>query len=178
MLPEALHFIRSLLCTATNTTPHERFLNFQCRSALGASIPTWLWYPDRILVKRHNRASKYEPLVNKAELIHATLNYAQVHLSNGRESTVSLRVVAPVARGFDATELDGAVRDTPPAGQEKVDNCDRENGEPNEVQTPAENSGVDEMERPAVEASELSEEPVIRGSSRIWRPPKRLSYYH
>ena len=48
-----------------------------------------------------------------------------------------------------------------------MDNCDRENGEPNEVQTPAENSGVDEMERPAVEASELSEEPVIRGSSRI-----------
>ena len=26
VLPDALHSIRSLLCTATNTTPHERFL--------------------------------------------------------------------------------------------------------------------------------------------------------
>ncbi|GAA51362.1 pro-Pol polyprotein [Clonorchis sinensis] len=29
---DALHSVRSLLCTATNTTPHERFLNFHRRS--------------------------------------------------------------------------------------------------------------------------------------------------
>ena len=28
MLPNALHSIRSLLCTATNATPHERFFAF------------------------------------------------------------------------------------------------------------------------------------------------------
>jgi len=29
ILPDALHAIRSLLCTATNQTPHERFLCFE-----------------------------------------------------------------------------------------------------------------------------------------------------
>ena len=86
VLPEALHSIRSLLCTATNTTPHERFLNFQRRSALGTSVSTWLCNPDRILVKRHNRASKYEPLVNEAELmlLRTTLTFVSVTDENQR----------------------------------------------------------------------------------------------
>ena len=29
VLPQVLHSVRSLLCTTMNTTPHERFLNFQ-----------------------------------------------------------------------------------------------------------------------------------------------------
>ena len=28
VLPDALHSVRSLLCTATNETPHERFFGF------------------------------------------------------------------------------------------------------------------------------------------------------
>uniref|UniRef100_A0A5S6PYY5 Integrase catalytic domain-containing protein n=1 Tax=Trichuris muris TaxID=70415 RepID=A0A5S6PYY5_TRIMR len=35
VLPEALHAIRSLLCTAINATPHERMFNFSRRSATG-----------------------------------------------------------------------------------------------------------------------------------------------
>ena len=34
VLPDALHAIRSLLCTATNQTPHERFLSFERRSTV------------------------------------------------------------------------------------------------------------------------------------------------
>ena len=42
ILPDALHSIRSLLCTSTNMTPHERLFNFPRKSTSGHSIPTWL----------------------------------------------------------------------------------------------------------------------------------------
>jgi len=37
VLPDALHSIRSLLCTATNATPHERLFNYKRRSSFGES---------------------------------------------------------------------------------------------------------------------------------------------
>ena len=37
VLPEALHSIRTLLCTATNENPHECMFNFQRRSTAGSS---------------------------------------------------------------------------------------------------------------------------------------------
>ena len=42
VLPNALHSIRSLLSTSTNTTPHERFFSFQRRSSCNANV----WYTD------------------------------------------------------------------------------------------------------------------------------------
>jgi len=79
--------------------PHERFFNFERRSALGSSVPTWLRSPGRVFLKRHVSSSKYEPLVDEVELIHATPSYAHVRLQNGRETTVSLRDIAPITRG-------------------------------------------------------------------------------
>ena len=38
--PRVLHSVRFLLCTATNSTPHEHFLNFQQRSIFKISIPS------------------------------------------------------------------------------------------------------------------------------------------
>ena len=46
-------------------------------------------------LKRHIRTSKYDPVVDKVDLLHATPNYALVRLPNGRETTVSLKNVAP-----------------------------------------------------------------------------------
>ena len=40
VLPEAWHAVRSLSCTATNITPHERFLGFERRSLLGRALPS------------------------------------------------------------------------------------------------------------------------------------------
>ncbi|XP_042237356.1 uncharacterized protein LOC121876352 [Homarus americanus] len=40
LLPEVLHSITSLLSTAINATPHERFFNFPGRSCEGTSLPT------------------------------------------------------------------------------------------------------------------------------------------
>ena len=86
----------SLLCTDTNLTPHERFFNFQRRSILGISTPSWFCSAETVLVRRHERQNKYKPLVEEANLIYATPQYAHIRFKNGRESTVSLRDVAPV----------------------------------------------------------------------------------
>lgn len=49
VLPDVLHSLRSLLCTSTNTTPHERFFAFQRRSTHGNSLPSWLMSPGPVL---------------------------------------------------------------------------------------------------------------------------------
>ena len=43
---------------------------------------------NEVFLKRHVRTSKYEPIVDKLELVHSTSNYAQVCLSGGREKTI------------------------------------------------------------------------------------------
>ena len=95
VLPDALHSIRSLLCTATNCTPHERMFNFQRKSTAGNSVPSWLAHPGPVFIRKHVRGSKYEPLVEEAELIEANPEYAFVRLNTGHETTVSLRDLAP-----------------------------------------------------------------------------------
>ena len=104
VLPDALHSIRPLLCTATNATPHERLFHFTRRSTLGVSIPTWLSAPGPVFSKRHLRSSKYDPIVDEVELVHATPNYAQIRFPSGRESTVPLRDIAPVGRACCGVE--------------------------------------------------------------------------
>jgi hypothetical protein len=90
VLPDALHSIRSLLCTATNETPHERLFSFNRKSATGCSIPSWLT-PGRIYIRNHVRNSKHDPVVIEAELLQADPQYAFVTLDSGHETRVSLR---------------------------------------------------------------------------------------
>ena len=51
--------------------------------------------PGKIFVKKHIRKSKYDALVEEAELLHANTQYAHMKLSNGRETTVSIKDLAP-----------------------------------------------------------------------------------
>ena len=95
VLPDVLHSIRSLLCTATNETPHERFFRFPRRSSSGASIPTWMAEPGAVLLKRHVRPTKADPLVDEVELLQANPHYAFARYPNGRETTVSTKHGAP-----------------------------------------------------------------------------------
>ena len=95
VLPDALHSIRSLLCTATNNTPHERMFKHQRKSSSGQSMPSWLTNKERVYLKRYVKQSKYDPSVDEVELIDANPNYAHVKFLDGRESTVSLRDLAP-----------------------------------------------------------------------------------
>lgn len=94
VLEDALHSIRSLLCTATNSTPHERMFRHSRKSMNGTAIPSWLT-SGKIYMKKHVRHSKYDPLVEEVDLIEANPQYALVRLSNGREATVSLKHLAP-----------------------------------------------------------------------------------
>ena len=98
VLLDSLHSMRSLLCTETNTTLHERLFLYQRKSTNGQSLPSWLLKPGPLLLKRNVRSSKYEPLVDEVDLVEANPQYAVVRLSDGRESTVSLRHLAPVAK--------------------------------------------------------------------------------
>ena len=93
VLPDVLHSARSLLCTATNETPHERFFGFPRRSSSGASIPTWLATPGPVLLKRQVRPSKTDPLVDEVELLAANSNYAHVRYPDGREGLCQLSIL-------------------------------------------------------------------------------------
>ena len=42
VVPSALNSVRTLLCTSTNQTPHERLFSFKRRTAAGHTLPTWL----------------------------------------------------------------------------------------------------------------------------------------
>lgn len=94
VLKNALHSIRSLICTSINATPHERLFNYPRRSPNGESMPTWL-VPGPVLVKNNVR-SKNDPLVEEAELLDYNPHYSIIRRSNGTESTVSNRHLAPL----------------------------------------------------------------------------------
>ena len=92
--PEALHAVCSLLCTATNATPHERFLEFNRRSTSGRALPSFFIQPRPVLLRQFIR-SKSDPLVEEVELLDANSSFSHVCFANGRESTVSTGDLAP-----------------------------------------------------------------------------------
>ena len=108
VLPDALHSIRSLLCTATNCTPHERLFNYERKSTSGCSLPVWLTHPGTVLLRRHVR-NKHDPIVDLVELLEANEHYAHVRFPNGREDTVSIRDLAP--SGSTVTPNDAPVNE-------------------------------------------------------------------
>ena len=153
VLPDALHSIRSLLCTATNSTPHERLFNFARRSASGESLPSWL-SPGPVYLKRHVRQSKYEPFVDEVELIEANPNYAHIRHNDGRETTVSLHDLAPCVQP----------ESTNPLASQPV---------PQGISPPEELSEIN-LRDTSSPITENSQNFVPRRSQRARRPPERL----
>ncbi|XP_076033006.1 uncharacterized protein LOC143020468 [Oratosquilla oratoria] len=98
VLTDVLHSLRSLLSTSTNVTPHERFFGFPRRSSSGSSLPSWLMTPGPVLLRRFVRANKNEPLVDQVELLDVNPTYANIRHQDGRESTVSVRDLAPYSK--------------------------------------------------------------------------------
>jgi len=95
MLPDALHSIRSLLCPATNSTPHERFFAFMRRSPNGKSLPGWLSSPGPVFLRSFVRSNKIDDMVEEVELTDANPLYARVRFPDDRESNVLVRDLAP-----------------------------------------------------------------------------------
>jgi len=58
---------------------------FERRSSTGGSVLTWLSTPSPVLLKRHVRASKTDPLVDEVELLEANPQYAHIrHTDDGK----------------------------------------------------------------------------------------------
>lgn len=90
----ALHSIRCLLCTATNTKPHERLFNFSRRSGTGYTLPEWL-QGGPALLRKFVCQHKSDPLVEPVEIISVTPNFARIRFPDGRQSTVPTEDLAP-----------------------------------------------------------------------------------
>ena len=109
VLLDALHSVRSLLCTATNCTPHERLFTYCRKSTAGTSLPTWLTSSGPVLLKRHDRSSKYDPIAEEVELLECNPKYAVVRMPGGKEDTVSVRHLAPLPAHQHTYPLDSMI---------------------------------------------------------------------
>ena len=171
-LPTALHSIRSLLSTATNTTPHERFLQHPRRNMFGSSLPSWLANEQsKVLLKRHVRSSKYEPLVDEVELIEANHQYAHIRYPDGRESTVSTQHLAPIGVAGDSSDSDTMAQHITgelSAQQIRPDTSENEAETKSEAVTPPDNQNTIH--------SDCDTTPLLRRSQRQRRPPKLFGF--
>ena len=166
----------------TPHAPHERILNYNRRSCLGLSMPTWLRAPglcvlDAIL--KH----KNEPTVDESEFLHATPNYARIRLPSEHETTVSLRDIAPpgipkeslfkydlstnsIDRGSSQKVSDSTLIDSSPTSS-----CDivwPQNDNSNESSNDVSDKTV---------TNQNSEQPKICRCTRNRQVPDRLTYY-
>ncbi|KAL7629906.1 UNVERIFIED_CONTAM: hypothetical protein RMT77_019975 [Armadillidium vulgare] len=158
VLPQALHSLRTLLCTATNATPHERLFSFPRRSCSGYNLPTWLSAPGKVLLRNFVRTSG-EPLIQEVDLLEANPYYAFVRYPNGREDTVSVRDLAPGGSPSQLHDPSPDLSSSPPQHQSITQPSDSVLLSPNSGATP-----------------QLPEPAAVRRSSRICGPPQRLEY--
>ncbi|XP_069768376.1 uncharacterized protein [Narcine bancroftii] len=172
VLTSALHSIRSLLCTATNATPHERMFLFPRKSESGTTVPAWLTVPGPVLLRRHVRHSKNDPLVDRVTLLHANPHYAYVEFPDGREDTVSVRDLAQDA-------VDPANPPTPyapgPVPQQKDQQHPNDSGHPADKTTGELSDGAVAPDEPAGDTTPATPIPAPRRSRRMVRPPDRYS---
>ena len=68
-------------------------------------MPSWV-KPGPILIKKKPRNSKYDPVVEKVELLQANPQYAFIKFPTGRECTVSLRDLAPCGESAESGHVD------------------------------------------------------------------------
>ena len=175
VLADALHSVRSLLCTSTNSTPHERLFNFQRKSSTGSSIPSWLTNPGRVLIKNFNRQSKFDPLVEEVELVEANPEYAHIRYPSGRESTISLRHLAPITGEGSRPSQEGS-NETPPNDISNIFTPVHTVENPTSIPETAqyESSTNNNLEQDTDSRGALTEP---RGSARSRRPPSYLKDY-
>lgn len=183
VLSDALHSVRSLLCTATNETPHERFFGFPRRSSVGSSVPSWLLEPGPVLMKRQVRSSKTDPLVDEVELLQATPHYAHVRYPDGRETTVATKHLV-VPRRQEQT-YQQSVQSQSDFNFVSVPVATEEHTESKADDSPpirASNEGPSNLvpdpqppEPPSIDSVDRNEVQLPRRSTRIRRPVDRLN---
>ncbi|XP_063380929.1 uncharacterized protein LOC134667447 [Cydia fagiglandana] len=170
VLSLSLHSIRSLLCTATNATPHERMFSHPRRSPNGVSLPVWLTTPGPILIKRSVRNSKYDPAVEEGHLLQSNPNYSYVRYADGREGTISNRHLAPIPSDDEYLSIFSEDTDDVPEAVAE---------EPSEVVTEEPPAPLDDTEPTEVQGRRSPGTPQVeaRRPTRERRPPAYLGDY-
>lgn len=151
-------------------------------------MPTWLAAPGKVLLKRHVRHSKSEPLVDEVDLIHANHNYAFVKFPDGRETTVSTKHLAPQALQTSENSLEF-----------EMDNGNNMNDDASVINNRAEGNIFSDNDvvvplsdesnimydndnrnhvagRPISSDNDYNGDPPVRRSTRIRKVPDRLKY--
>ena len=205
VLDTVLYSIRTLLCTSTNQTPHERLFSYPRNSSNGYSLPTWLTSPGPVLLRKFVRQSKNAPLVEHVELENANPHYARIRYPDGRTSTVSTKDLAPLPRNvlparedggsLDHTMPEDPSPDPPTCALPTSDrsglhiNADSSTTSPTTTTTqpPAQLTPPSTMpdqyskqshSQHSTDESARSQEPApLRRSTRVRNPPNRLNYY-
>jgi len=157
ILPDALHAVRTLLCAATNASPHERLFPFSRRSMLGLSLTSWMITPGTTLLKKFVR-NKSDHLCEEVDLLDPNPKSALIRFQDGRETTVSTSDLAPADRCVGSPDSYESIDDT---------TADVEPSVP--VATPSESSqNSDEID---VSPDSVGDSPpALRRSSRTRRP--------
>ena len=176
VLGRALHSIRSLLCTATNQTPHERLFAFSRKSSNGYSLPSWLSSPGPVLLRKFVRRSKSDPLVEYVDLENATPHYALVRHPDGRKTTVSTRDLAPAPATSTPSQEGSTVSDqmvpAHTSGTEGIPTVREAETIPPEAESTPTSSPPDWSCSP----SATTDATTLRRSNRIRKVPDRLGY--
>ena len=177
VLPDALHSIRSLICTSTRETPHSRIFSFERKSTSGPGVPKWLLESEGspIWVRNFSRRAKSDPRVKPATLIEAFPRYARVEFENGRIDSISLDDIAPkgsYVNGADPEVVFESKNDTVedlPRSEPLNDPLGEEDIGPEEIQVPEQL-----VDRSVGQNSPEPVEPALRRSGRSRRPPERF----
>ena len=171
VLPDVLHSIRSLLCTATNETPHERLFRFARRSVTGSSVPTWLATPGPVFLKRHVRTSKMEPLVDEVELLGANPNYAHICYPDGRTTTVSTKHLAPRGEPSDCSvpQIPSPLQETTPDVLPEIEDATQPALDPTTEPGQITDQSTEQDQAPPLQSVPDQGEP-LRRSTRVRRP--------
>ena len=170
VLPDALHSIRSLLCTATNETPHERLFKYARRSSTGTSLPSWLSGPGTVLMKRPVRSSKTDSLVDEVELLQANPHYAHVRYSDGKVDTVATKHLAPPGSVPKHSIKQSVIADSEDNPQPPTDEQSTTDMTSGDALVP----DTTEIVQHQHSSSSSEETPALRRSSRTRRPPDRF----
>ena len=126
--------------------------------------------PGPVLLKRHVRTNKTEPLVDEVELLQANPHYAFVRYPDGRETTVSTKHLAPKPPSTSPVQIQPQEPCTSPV-QIQPQDCVPET-------TTVDSSVQQDIPTSTNQASipANSEHTLLRRSERIRRPVDRLGF--
>ncbi|KAI0986275.1 hypothetical protein GJ496_011776 [Pomphorhynchus laevis] len=178
------HTIPAFHCYKSNTS--QAFIHISRKTNDGCPCPDWLVKSQDVLVKRHARRSKFEPLVDTARLVLANPTYVIVRYPNNREAIVSLRYLSPTENsdtliqnpfdyGYseyspdDNREAIVSFRDPVPTGNFNTYNLD-DNEQRASQKHAIDEANVGDLVFP-IEDSEVNGNNPLRRSKRQRRPP-------